>query len=311
MESIVIELQREAISSSSNISDLLRKALFVARKLKVKEFEKWINQELNGYNCPAKDIPEYRQVVGSLVWFNPVHGWIPAVIHDQEFSEMVKRTKLAESVPELLDLITAEKGHGLAVQLNQSQQNILSNLFKEHLSEIGLYGSAQFRLNFGKSQAQGIIDKVRNIVLDWTLKFEEDGILGEESRFTGNEKQKTSIQEPIKNEYTIHFHGNASGIQFQQNSPNSTQTMTNGVDVGQISDFISNLEEYLNEVGLPEKQQSVVESEVEKISTELVSSQPQPSVIKQSLHSIRTILEGAGVNLITSGLMLMIDKIHF
>lgn len=311
MESILIEIQREALSSSSNISDLLRKALFVARKLKVKEFKKWINQELNGYNCPSKDIPEYRQVVGSLLWFHQVHGWIPVAIDDQEVSEMVKRTKLAESVPELLDLITAEKGHGLAVQLNQSQQNILSDLFKEYLSEKGLYGSAQFRLNFEKSQAQGIIDKVRNIVLDWTLKIEEDGILGEESRFTGNEKQKTSIQEPIKHEYTIHFHGNASGIQVQQNSPNSTQTMTNGVDVKQVSDFLSKLKENINQVGLAEEQQSVVESEVETISAELVLAQPQPSVIKQSLHSIRTMLEGAGGNLITSGLMFMIDKIHF
>ncbi|WP_335714973.1 hypothetical protein [Neobacillus drentensis] len=87
--------------------------------------------------------------------------------------------------------------------------------------------------------------------------------------------------------------------------------IANGVDVGQISDFIKQLKENLHQVGLPKEQQAVVESEVETISAELVSAQPQPTVIQQSLQSIRTMIEGAGVNLITNGLMFMIDKIHF
>lgn len=311
MDSLVNELQREALDSNSSIPDLLRKALFVARKLRVKEFEQWINQELNGYNCPHKDIPEYRQIVGNLVWYNPVHGWVPAVIDDTETAELVKRTKVAESITELLNLVNDEKGHGLAVQLNQHQQNLLSGLFEEQLTEMGLYGAAQFRLNFGKSQAQGIIDKVRNIVLDWTLRLEEDVIMGEASSLTGMEKQKTSVQEPIKQEYTFHFHGNASGIQFQQNSPNSTQTMNNGVDVGQIADLIAKIKENLDQTGLSEEQQSVVESEVETVTAELVSAQPQPTVIQKSLQSIKATLEGAGGNLVASGLMFMIDKLPF
>lgn len=71
------------------------------------------------------------------------------------------------------------------------------------------------------------------------------------------------------------------------------------------------LKENLNQIGLPAEQQAVVQSEVETISAELVSPQPQPSVMKQSLQSIRTMLEGAGGNLAASGLMFLIDKIHF
>jgi hypothetical protein len=307
LESIVAELQREAISSNSNISDLLRKALFVARKLKVKEFEQWITQELNGYNCPPKDIPEYRQIVGRIMWFNPVHNWVPAVIHEEELSEKLNRVKLAESVTELADLIESDKGYGLHFQLNQTQHNILSNVFKEQLTELGLYGTSVFRLDFGKSKAQGIIDTVRNIVLDWSLKLEEDGIMGEGLSFSDKEKQEAS-----KQNYNINnFYGNASGIQFQQNSPNSTQTMTNGVNVEQISNLISQLNENLNRAGLTENQQRAVEAEVETISAELVSAQPQPTVIQKSLQSIRTMLEGAGVNVITAGLTSMIDKIPF
>lgn len=307
MESIVIELQREAISSNSKISDLLRKAFFVARKLKVKEFEQWITQELYGYNCPPKDIPEYRQIVGRIMWFNPVHNWVPAVIQEEELSETLKRVKLAESVTELADLIESDKGYVLHVQLNQTQHNIISNVFKEQLTELGLYGTSVFRLDFGKSKAQGILDTVRNIVLDWSLKLEEDGIMGEGLSFSDKEKQEAS-----KHNYNItNFYAPASGVQFQQNTVNSTQTMTNRVDVGQIADIIVKLKENINQIGLPVEQQAVVQSEVETISAELVSPQPQPSVMKQSLQSIRTMLEGAGGNLAASGLMFMIDKIHF
>lgn len=49
MSKIVIELQQEALKSDFDILNLLRKAYLVARKLKLNEFEKWIDSELNGY----------------------------------------------------------------------------------------------------------------------------------------------------------------------------------------------------------------------------------------------------------------------
>jgi hypothetical protein len=61
MTGIVLELQREALGKGVRISDLLRKVLLVARKLKVSEIEAWVLSELNGYSDGA-EIPEYRQV---------------------------------------------------------------------------------------------------------------------------------------------------------------------------------------------------------------------------------------------------------
>jgi len=42
MSSLVIELQADAINSSVSILNLLRKALVVAKKLGIKDFEDWI-----------------------------------------------------------------------------------------------------------------------------------------------------------------------------------------------------------------------------------------------------------------------------
>ncbi|PGU46913.1 AbiTii domain-containing protein [Bacillus cereus] len=298
MESIVLELQREATSSSSNISDMLRKALIVARKLKVIDFENWLVQEMNGYKLSARDeTPDYRVIVGQVQYLNPYHGWSSVIIKDEKVVDFFDRNKVAEPITELENLVNNDSKF-LYLQLPQVIQNILIDYFQE---------TAQFRLRFGKSQAKQIIDNIRNIILEWALKLEEDGIMGEGLSFSDKEKEEAK-----KQNYTVnHFNVNApiSSLQLQQNTVNSTQTMTNGVNVEQISNLISQLKENLNQAGLQVNQQRAVEAEVETISAELASA--QPTVIQKSLQSIRTMLEGAGGNLAASGLMFMIDKIPF
>ncbi len=50
MSSVIVELQREALDRNVHVSDLLRKALVVARNLALTEFQRWIELELNGYD---------------------------------------------------------------------------------------------------------------------------------------------------------------------------------------------------------------------------------------------------------------------
>jgi hypothetical protein len=47
MSSVIVELQREALDRNVHVSDLLRKALVVARNLALTEFQSWIELELN------------------------------------------------------------------------------------------------------------------------------------------------------------------------------------------------------------------------------------------------------------------------
>ena len=78
MESLVLELQRKALSNETKVSALLRMALVVARKLDIGEFERWINLELNGYNNENDDdVPQYRKFQAQLRVWNPYHGWQP------------------------------------------------------------------------------------------------------------------------------------------------------------------------------------------------------------------------------------------
>jgi len=295
--SIIHELQLEAMNSTSSITDLLRKVLVVARKLKINDFEQWVDEELNGYNVPLKELPEYRDIVGKVQWFNPFRGWCPVIIEDERILDIVSKVKLNQPITELEHLISSDSDH-LIYQIPQTQQNLLSKMFGE---------TAEFRLYFGKSQCQRMIDAVRNIILEWALKLEEDGILGEGLSFSNEEKKEAS-----KNNYTVNnFYGNANGVQIQQNTSHSTQTIINEMDFDKISNFISTLKDNMNQIGLQKEEQKVVESEIENISTELASTEPKPSVLKQSLQSIRTTLEGTAGNLTASGLLYLLGQINF
>jgi len=66
VESIVLELQKEALDRNCSVSDLLRRALVVAKKLKLAEFERWVGNELAGYKGPVNEVPEYRVLLGQV-----------------------------------------------------------------------------------------------------------------------------------------------------------------------------------------------------------------------------------------------------
>jgi len=293
MGSIVQELQMDAMSSTSNISDLLRKSLVVARKLKIIEFEQWVNQELNGFKVPSKEIPEYRGIAGRIQWFNVYRGWCPVIIEDEEILNIVSNSKIGQPIIEIEALVISDSDN-LVIQIPQGQQNLLSRIFNE---------TTEFRLLFGKSQAQRVIDTVRNIILEWALKLEEDGIMGENLSFSKEEKQEAS-----KHDYTIVI-GNATGVQIQQNTQNSNQTMINEINLEEVSTFISTIKHNLNQIGLQGASQKVVETEVAVISTQLESEKPNPSIIKQSLQTVKTVLEGVTGSLIASGLLHELTKI--
>lgn len=85
MSSIVLDLQQEVLKPDCDILNSLRKAHLIASKLKLHDFDTWVQSELNGYSYGDKDkIPNYRKVKGTLKAFNPYRGWISAQCSDDK-----------------------------------------------------------------------------------------------------------------------------------------------------------------------------------------------------------------------------------
>src|SRR4051812_19907084 len=99
MASLVLQLQQDAVNPLVATDDLLRKAMLVARKLRVNDIEQWLSNELNGYP-KGTEVPEYRVLSGSLKAFNTYRGWIPVMVTDPAFSGISKRGT-AQSIAEL------------------------------------------------------------------------------------------------------------------------------------------------------------------------------------------------------------------
>ena len=107
MVAIVLQLQQDALDRDVLISDLIRKALVVAKKLNLEDFERWISDELNGYG--DGDVPEYRVIPGQVRWWNPRLGWQPLLIEDNAIAEGLSKRGCGQSVGELEYLLISHK----------------------------------------------------------------------------------------------------------------------------------------------------------------------------------------------------------
>ncbi|WP_206922518.1 AbiTii domain-containing protein [Alicyclobacillus suci] len=269
MGSIVLELQQDAMQKSGSVSDLLRKAYTVARKLKLSDFAAWAKTELEGYNNETLDaIPEYRVVRGRLRALNPYSGWIPAELTG-DLSAVVESTKAAESVPEIEHLL-AESSEYLVKYLPHELSRSLGRLFQL---------DTQYQLLLSRSDFEGILHNLRQAVLDWALQLEEDGILGDGIQFSEDEK-KTAGQ----NQYHVTVTGAGSQIQIQQNTVHSTQQLGNqGVDVEQLKTLVSMIREHVAQYGLEDIQQRSILEALDVVEEQSESSSPNYGLIKKSL----------------------------
>jgi len=183
MSSIVLELQQAATNDGSAPDELLRKCVVIASKLKVESLSQWAKKELNGY-APQDDLPDYRVVPGHVKAFNPYNGqWLP-VLFPEPPPETLKRRRVRQSVAELKALVHKDAG-------------ILTMVLPEIVTA-ALMESAETPTPpvfvISKISIIGILDTVRNLVLDWSLRLEADGILGEGMTFTKEEKERATAK---------------------------------------------------------------------------------------------------------------------
>lgn len=278
MGSVIVELQREALDKDIRVSDLLRKALVVARKLKLTEFQEWIEKELNGYN---DEVPEYRMAKGQIRGWNPYNGWIPLIFEDPEEANALSKRATGQTIAEIENLLENGNQSSLHMPFPQGLQRKLSKGFG-YETEISLFVSSSALIK--------TVDAVRNIILNWSLKLEEEGILGEGLSFTDTEKEvATQSPQNINN-----FYGTVQNPQIAQGSQKSIQVSSSfQIDVSAIKAFLKNLATELHNIELDSDKKAEIESEIATLNAQVASPNPKKGIVKESLQSIRNVLEGA------------------
>ena len=167
------------------IYEPLRKALLVATKLRTDDFRQWITNELHGYG--DSKVPAYRTAQADLRAKNPYHGLIPFVIQINASLHFILNVELRESIGNYVHLLDSSHGM-LVVQLSQAELSLLMSGQRFPLEPVRI---------IGRNKLASVIDTVRTTVLEWALKLEAEGIVGQGMTFSEEEKRKAAISTEI------------------------------------------------------------------------------------------------------------------
>lgn len=290
MSGLVLELQRDALDKNVDVSSLLRKAVVVSKKLGIREIETWINQELAGYPADEDAVPKYREVSGVVKVFNPYHGWQPLNFGNAELGEDLSKRKISQAIGELVAIAENDKSGNLQVPFSQHTKNALMKMMDIPLEPTLLVSDAQIH---------GILEAVRNEVLNWALDLETKGIVGDGMSFSKEEK---AVASQITYQVTNNI-GSMQNSQLQQDSAGATQTQHITQPEIDLSAFVAELKASIHDLGLNKDDAAELEAEVLTIEHQLGSPKPKSIIINESLKSARSIIEGITGSVLATGLL--------
>jgi hypothetical protein len=165
IDASVAELQRDALISTRSVSELLMKALIVARKVGDEGFCRWIELERNGYSEDSPK-PEYRWARGRVEYQHPSGGLLPVVFEDADVQAASQKRFVGQPIGQIEQLVL----HGGKDSLYTIP---LAGDFEAKLMRAAALDSPPI-WRAGREQLFGMVDAVRNLILDWCLNLGKD-----------------------------------------------------------------------------------------------------------------------------------------
>jgi hypothetical protein len=222
MTGLVEKLQNEALDSSIPVSTLLRKVKLTAMKLQLSETLDWAESELIGYKG---EVPDYRIINGVLRSRNDYSNWKNIAGDPNEIASLSRRS-LTGPVIGLEDLLSHRDQTHILMTVSQDTANRLNE------QNDGLYHQAA--LHVSKSEIVSVLDRVRNLILDWAMELERAGIKGDGINFTKEEERSARSNSITINSTYAHLHaGDFTGGQ-QRNYIGSLDASINVTDKGEL-----------------------------------------------------------------------------
>jgi hypothetical protein len=288
MSGLVLELQQAALDSAVSVAEVLRRALMVSKKLRVTTMERWISSELNGYG--SDNVPEYRELRLRLMVFNPFHGFQPWSIPNKELVDMLSQCSVAQPLPQLERLL-ADTEVTLQIPFSSDQQAMLMARMDVPMTPTRVASS---------THVQGILDAVRNQVLDWALELEAQGILGDGLSFSSQEREAAQRVTHITNHIGQMHHS-----QLQVDSPYASQQQHNHGPVPGLAEVIEALARASTK-GLTSEDAAELRADVATLKAQSESPKPKTTMVLEGLKSVRNILERAAGSVISAEVLPMV-----
>lgn len=281
MSSVVLELQMELLKTDCDLLNALRKSHVIAQKLCLDEFDNWIMSELNGYTGKKDNIPDYRLVHGMLKGYNPYHGWVPVILQNNDLNKNICNHRMADSIDTIQGLY------------NKSKSGTFSFKFQpEMCMQLSQMCDAPFETDFavfvGIQQLKSIIEKVKNNLLEWTIKLEKEGILGENMIFNKNEEVAAKS---INNYYGNVIYGTVNESNVVSENDNNW-----GFDYDTVNKILDEVTKSLSNDAVNPNDSDIANELIEDIE-EKVNYKRKPAIIRTALFALKDFLVNAGANI--------------
>ena len=171
--SLLREIEHDAAASGLATSDLLRKCLILAYRLRNVPFREWVERELDGYPSEA-ELPPYRrghrgtlkaQVVNPVRYASGVP--VPSFLLPEWYRDRATRFEFREAIAILESLVGDAQSSGRTMLHSPIPPEVFADIeVFEGFSTVGM--DAQLSV----SVVAGVIDQVRSRALRFALEME-------------------------------------------------------------------------------------------------------------------------------------------
>jgi len=244
--SLLRQITDAAVDTSVEISTLLRKCKVLAARLGNKDFDAWVEHELNGYSSPD-EVPSYRRLErvesrGNFVGMfqsSVSNISIPHSLIPEKYRDFLTKSYFMDPISYYSNLLKSadKKGGTFAENWPADLLRIFGSKIFKNMNCIGAWKVIP------EGSIASLIDNVRNRVLSFTLKIEAEapdaGEADPEVQPIANERVTQIFNTYIQGDVT----NLATGI---QPTIESTQVTI-------VKNDLNSLKKYLSSIGLEEQ----------------------------------------------------------
>lgn len=138
---------------------------------------------------------------------------------------------------------------------------------------------------------KAIVDQVQNCLLEWTIRLENEGILGEGMRFSQEETAMAQkVPQTINNYYGTVVNGDIKQSQVVSGDHNNVS-----FNYQQAEDLIQQIKEAIQNEQISDEDRETADELITDVESKIVE-QKKPAIIKAALNGLKDFLIGAGAN---------------
>ena len=258
--SLLREIQDAAVDANVDISVVLRKCKILAARLGNKEFKKWVDEELNGYQ--NKDaLPDYRIFhVNSKGYFAGIAGSalknadIPLTCIPKEFREGLNKNYAMLPIASYVSLLKTVDGGNLREDWPPELVAHVGAKIYQHMNCLSAWKVIP------NAAIVSLIETVRNRILTFVLEIENKAPNAGESSPT----TQSISQEKVSQVFNTTIYGNVGNI------AEGSQQLTQNADINVAENDLESLKSFISSIGMPKDEIAKLEESISQDSHEEV-----------------------------------------